>query len=114
MPRWILAGMPAFVAALCLGRGVGGVVLLLWLILGISGKQPQYPYPRKSRPYASRLFFAFSGGLFVLMRFGERNFIAYPGIAALSAMVTCVLWQWPWRRKWQWIAGSIFLIIACM
>lgn len=116
IPRRILAGMPAVWAALYLGHAAGCGALFLWLMLSLCQREPHYPYPRKSRPYASRLFFAFSGGTFVLLRFsGQLSFpAAYPGIAAFSVMIASLLWQWKLPKRRRLMFSLILLFIACM
>lgn len=116
MPRWILAGMPAVCAALWLGHTAGSGVLFMWLLLGLVQRQPRYPYPRKSRPFFSRLFFAFSGGAFVIILFSGwfPDNAAYPGTAALAMLTASFLWQCRLPKRWQIISSIVMLFIACM
>lgn len=115
MPRWILAGMPAVWAALCLGHTAGSAALFMWLLSLFLQKQPQYPYPRKSRRSIVRLFFAFSGGAFLMLALAENtSFIAYPGIACFSVVTAGLMWQWQLPKKWQAALSILLLIIACM
>ena len=116
MCRWILWGMPAVCAALLAGHTAGCLALAMWLILGLAQKKPRYPYPRKSRPLFHRLFFAFSGGAFVIIRFGEwlPSYTAYPGTAALATLTSSFLWQCRLPLRWQKAAALLLLFIACM
>ncbi|MBQ9944287.1 MAG: hypothetical protein IJO67_07980 [Clostridia bacterium] len=116
IPRWILAGMPVVWAALWLGHTAGSAALLLWLLTGFLQKQPQYPYPRKSRRSIARLFFAFSGGAFVIFCFSGRasSALSYPGTACIAVVTASLLWQWQLPNRWRLPISFVLLFIACM
>lgn len=115
MPRWILAGMPAVWAALCLGHTAGSAALFLWLLPGYLRKQPHYPYPRKSRRSIVRLFFAFSGGAFLMLSLAEIvPVMAYPGISCFTVITAGFMWQWQLPKRWQAALSFLLMLIACM
>lgn len=122
MPRRILWGMPVILAMLYWGHtGGGAAALFLWLTANAALPEAPYPYPRKSRRSWPRLFFAFSGGFFVLFRLiklaahlGIPFPPAYPGISALSVTAAGGLWQWPLKKKWKILGGVLLCISAGM
>lgn len=116
MPRWILAGMPVVWAALWLGHTAGSAALLLWLLPTLWQRQPKYPYPRKSRRSIARLFFAFSGGAFVILCFSSwaSSAFSYPGTACIAVVMASLLWQWHLPNRWRLLMSFVLLFIACM
>lgn len=122
MPKRLLLGLiPVGIFSAAWHTGGGGLALAAWIVLCACIPGPAYPYPRKSRVHAARLFFTWAGGFFTLsfclqtsQRFALPPFAFLPGAGALCVLAAAFCYTVSMEKRSRLLLSFLLVFSAGM